>query len=182
MLMNVHDTRCKICNSEYRREIERLLIVEGKSYQFIIDLMETKDFTLNVANISNHKNKHMMNDVDTVIGLSKSAASLIPPVDTRNLSPEDLLDYVIREAINGVDALKLLPTSHYTLNARNNFLSTIRQIAESRIKAAGTGDKDDITTLINEQLKARGLMVDVTPKPPEPPKPPELDPPESSKP
>ena len=159
------DVRCKVCASGYRKEIERMIIVEGKSYTQICEIMDDKGVSLNPPNITHHKNKHMLLNVESARGLSKSAASLMPVIDVTSLSPEQILDYVMQEAMSGIEALKILPTSHYTLNARNNFLSTIRQIAESRIKAAGTGDKDDITTLINEQLKARGMMVDVTPKP-----------------
>jgi len=163
-MSEVAGVQCKICNSGFREEIERMIINEGKSYTQIIAIMETKGINLNTANLSKHKNKHMMLNVDTLKQLSKSRTSSMPVIDVKTLSPEQILDYVMQEAMGGIESLKLLPVSHYTLNARNNFLSTIRQIAETKIKAQGGGDKDDITELINQQLKDRGMMVDVTPK------------------
>lgn len=156
-------SRCKICSSGYRKEIERMLITEGKTYVQVCEIMKTKGIDLNPANLSTHKNRHMPQSVDSLRELTGSQVHLITPFDVSDLSPEQLLEYVAQEAVGGIEALKLLPVSHYTLNARNNFLSTIRQIAETQIRANGGGDKEDITELINQQLKARGLMVDVTP-------------------
>ena len=153
--------RCKICNSPHRREIERML-VEGKTYQTICEAMEDK-IDLNLANISVHKAKHMLISPDSLRELTGPQAHLITPINAQTATPEELLEYVVQEAAAGIEALKLLPVSHYTLNARNNFLSTIRQIAETQMKASGAIKNDqDITVLISEQLRQRGIFIEAS--------------------
>ena len=141
-----------------------MLITEGKTYVHICEIMKTKGIDINPANLSTHKNRHMPQSVDSLRELAGSQGQLLTPFDVSDLSPEQLLEYVAQEAVGGIEALKLLPVSHYTLNARNNFLSTIRQIAETQLKASGAiKDEKDITVLINEQLRSRGITIDIEP-------------------
>ena len=61
----MHDPRCKICQSPYRKEIDQML-KEGTKYNIII--AKFPELKLNKQNISNHR-KHAFITYDTIQSL-----------------------------------------------------------------------------------------------------------------
>jgi hypothetical protein len=105
----VEDKRCLVCKSQYRKDMERLLVV-GLSYSEIARYFEALGEEITRKSLSNHREKHMWVETAAIRGLieEKARAAMLDVEEhkgfltTKHGVLETLLQQGYRDILSGI--------------------------------------------------------------------------------
>jgi len=89
-----YSSRCKICNSEHRSEVERLR-QQGESYRAIQQWLKERDVKISVAAIKNHFDEHFAVQKEAAERYYEQSKAVFEEAVEKRLNEIEMLDRVM---------------------------------------------------------------------------------------
>ncbi len=153
---------CKICTSELKEEIEKL-ILQGYSNTQVAKLLQAKGMVISHASVNRHKNKHMQEHIETIKALATPISNT--KFDRNNglpINPIETLDKALKMR-NSVRKFKII-YDHMQL-VLSNQLTIVLSLQNSFMKNESRYPYEEVRGLyiINDILIKFGNFMNTMP-------------------